>query len=1053
MKMMDINGQEECCIEAVTPAKKKKMKQAQLSFQTSAAQSPNVLQNKKRKLSSPSLSCRSPKVVKISKASSMEIIEIVDDKLTKIVDTVTESNECIEVEEDVETENLKENRASNKVESSRKNKTPKRSSTGQKRAEKDKAKSSPLTKFLRKSDKEVDGSKEDHPNCSETEKKEGKTDEVVSRTTSNLEGKAEDAPSIVDNSLCYNSDSDPATSSDNEDKEEESKSTENLEERADSPRSCRTPKTDKTKQKKLTPKQLLSAQKKKERQIQKLEKEKKLEEERENRRKEKEEKLKEKEQKLKEKKMKDLKRQMEIEQKQKEKQAKEEERKKREEAKEEEKRKKEEAERKKQKAASTFTSFFVAKKLEKSVDDESTSETKNFMPFEVKADMKVAPVSRRTLNEEEKSSLDEKCGEGDTPKSDLYLGEIKENKLLPRKSSRTWPLETKDEVILIDDENEGSSNIVNQNIVIEKQRTKLLQFSENQRPPYWGTWRKRSSCINPRKPCAKDTKWFNYEVDSQDEWEEEEPGESIRGSDDEKDEEQTEDNEYDVDNEFMVPHGYLSDEELRADEEDKEDMSPETQKFKLKVLGEQFESERNTKTSKLKPKIIGCVWRGPANTFSGNVPQRIMDFLTAHEAWVRQIPVTLPSSWENEAATESGTPTQRQTPGSSKKTRVPREALPDLTRLIHGNRHNKKFLVKEFIAYWNKKSKLGETPISKASLLHKIGEIGKWMVCPEEGPMHLKPCWYISEEIRKEYVDEELPLPNRWSYTLFPKSKSGFTEAAEKLEREDKDREKKSVPLITQFTKKITQEEMKEQLRAKPGPSTHHRKSAQAKTPKRATLISVGRGEQFSKASKDSLVKSFATDDKAASQGSRESDGGSTDDSIIVLEDDERVNETKEELKAQPRQTTPHSKSAEATSPKRAAVVSVGMGQLFSKAENSLVKNIASDDKATNQDSRRKDSESTNDDIIVLDDDVERVNEGDKSDGKGGEDRLAPGPMECKGKDKKQKKSSTNAKQKKSSTNAKQKKLSTNTKQKRKSTPKSKPKVQKKGAKGSVDTP
>lgn len=71
------------------------------------------------------------------------------------------------------------------------------------------------------------------------------------------------------------------------------------------------------------------------------------------------------------------------------------------------------------------------------------------MPFEVKADMKVAPVSRRTLNEEEKLSLDEKCGKGDTQKSDLYLGEIKDKRLLPRKSSRTWPLETKDDVILI----------------------------------------------------------------------------------------------------------------------------------------------------------------------------------------------------------------------------------------------------------------------------------------------------------------------------------------------------------------------------------------------------------------------------------------------------------------------------------------------------------------------------------------------------------------------------------------------------------------------------
>lgn len=56
----------------------------------------------------------------------------------------------------------------------------------------------------------------------------------------------------------------------------------------------------------------------------------------------------------------------------------------------------------------------------------------------------------------------------------------------------------------VDDENDGISNIVKQKIDIEKQRTKLLQFSENRRPPYWGTWRKQSRSINSRKPFAMD---------------------------------------------------------------------------------------------------------------------------------------------------------------------------------------------------------------------------------------------------------------------------------------------------------------------------------------------------------------------------------------------------------------------------------------------------------------------------------------------------------------------------------------------------------------------
>lgn len=136
-------------------------------------------------------------------------------------------------------------------------------------------------------------------------------------------------------------------------------------------------------------------------------------------------------------------------QKQKEKQAKEEERRR----KEEEKRKKEEerleAERKKQKAATTFTSFFVAKKQEKSVENESTSEMKNFMPFEVKGDMKIAPVCRRLLTEQEKLLLDEKCNERSIQVIDLYLSELKNKRIVSRKSLKTWPLETKDDVILL----------------------------------------------------------------------------------------------------------------------------------------------------------------------------------------------------------------------------------------------------------------------------------------------------------------------------------------------------------------------------------------------------------------------------------------------------------------------------------------------------------------------------------------------------------------------------------------------------------------------------
>jgi len=61
-------------------------------------------------------------------------------------------------------------------------------------------------------------------------------------------------------------------------------------------------------------------------------------------------------------------------------------------------------------------------------------------------------------------------------------------------------------------------------------RAKLLQFHENYRPAYYGTWRKRSSIISARRPWQRDTSFFAYDVDSDEEWEEEEPGESLSHS-------------------------------------------------------------------------------------------------------------------------------------------------------------------------------------------------------------------------------------------------------------------------------------------------------------------------------------------------------------------------------------------------------------------------------------------------------------------------------------------------------------------------------------------
>lgn len=120
---------------------------------------------------------------------------------------------------------------------------------------------------------------------------------------------------------------------------------------------------------------------------------------------------------------------------------KEEERKKRE----EEKLQKIEAEQNKnRKTVEAFVKFFVPKKVENKIDSNECDEImdteqvpQTFMSFQVKDDMVLAPITRRTLDFDERSKFDHliSC---DAPSSDLYLLQLKNNNFVPRKTARTW---------------------------------------------------------------------------------------------------------------------------------------------------------------------------------------------------------------------------------------------------------------------------------------------------------------------------------------------------------------------------------------------------------------------------------------------------------------------------------------------------------------------------------------------------------------------------------------------------------------------------------------
>nr|XP_005497355.1 chromatin assembly factor 1 subunit A [Zonotrichia albicollis] len=293
------------------------------------------------------------------------------------------------------------------------------------------------------------------------------------------------------------------------------------------------------------------------------------------------------------------------------------------EAKLEEKRKKEEEKRLKEEEKrinaqkAEITRFFQKPKTPQAPKTLAGSCGK-FAPFEIKENMVLAPLSRVALEPEDLEQLDKLLHAQNA--EDSFLKDLKSRK--PRKTGPT----------LVSD----SSDSVNSDVVVvdscqadgvpEREkfgRMKLLQFSENHRPAYWGTWNKRTSLIRARNPWSKDTKLLDYEVDSDEEWEEEEPGESLSHSE-EDDEEEGEDE--DEDDGFFVPHGYLSEDEGVTEEGD-----PENQKVRQKLKAKEWDEliAKGKRFHVLQPVKIGCVWDRAAKDNGTNPDLKVLQQFTA----------------------------------------------------------------------------------------------------------------------------------------------------------------------------------------------------------------------------------------------------------------------------------------------------------------------------------------------------------------------------------------------------------------------------------------
>lgn len=278
-----------------------------------------------------------------------------------------------------------------------------------------------------------------------------------------------------------------------------------------------------------------------------------------------------------------------------------------------------------------FSNFFNKIEKPKTIENKEDQKMFRFMSFQLKEHMTQAPKTRREdiLENKEKfiDNLDEILQNSkELTGDDLpnYLIDIRKNPNTIRKQKTSCRKKTKKTVITnkeiniqtINEESVQSIEEINIQIINEesvqcieeikssldpvqeqnnqfKIKVKYLHFDKAvyRRPPYYGTWRKKSKIIRPKNPFGMDDKLLDYEVDSDGEWEEIVDGESIADSDEDEEKKISDDED---DDGFMVPHGHLSDDEL---DEDERQISPEERKIRESAKTEQWETERK-KSSK-----------------------------------------------------------------------------------------------------------------------------------------------------------------------------------------------------------------------------------------------------------------------------------------------------------------------------------------------------------------------------------------------------------------------------------------------------------------------
>ncbi|KAI8878003.1 hypothetical protein K501DRAFT_297893 [Backusella circina FSU 941] len=237
---------------------------------------------------------------------------------------------------------------------------------------------------------------------------------------------------------------------------------------------------------------------------------------------------------------------------------------------------------------------------------------------------------------------------------------------------------------------------------------KLLQYSEDVRPAYYGTFTKKSHLICGRDPLKQDTDILDYTMDSEAEWEPEGEGEDIHSDEDEDD--PNTDMIDPEDANWLVPEGYLSDSEGIEDEEGHTDKS-------------KHKSHTSSKRVAIRKVILGPFFQGEGDEDEVMKPFELQFLVDSpltgfgYDPFYKEpAPVKLPTTSVDSSFTD--------------------EHKTALINVINGKADSIPTLVSEAKSNWLLRD------VSKRQLEAKI----KDMAIKEKRGTDTKPTWYLKQD-------------------------------------------------------------------------------------------------------------------------------------------------------------------------------------------------------------------------------------------------------------------------------------------------------------------